>query len=159
MMHEKPAPGTPELFFAGLVATALVYFLGIAIIAALVGATSSHGAVGNMLTFLAMFATVGAGAAVFAAFLIVAPLGTAIGLAVLRLTPAAWWQGPLTGGLVAATLVSVTLLAFKLGGQPLDWGVYAMAIVPLVLAPIAGGLVQKHILHWPGSAQRSAAIA
>ncbi|EAQ28798.1 hypothetical protein NAP1_14403 [Erythrobacter sp. NAP1] len=151
MTRENSVPGTPELFFASLVATALVYFTGIAIIAVMVGLTSSAGALSNMLTFLAMFATIGVGAAVFVAFLIVAPLGTAVGLAVLRLTPPAWWQGPLAGGLVAATLVAVTLLLFQLGGQPLDWGVYAMAAVPLALAPVAGGLVQKHLLHWPGS--------
>ena len=67
----------------------------------------------------------------------------------LRLTPAGWWQGPVTGLLVALTLVAVTLALFAWGQQPMDLGVYAMAAIPTVLAPLAGAFVQQRVLKWP----------
>ena len=121
------------------------------VIAVLIGLTSPSGGISDALGFLAFFATVGVFAAMLAAFILVAPLGTALGSIMLRLTPPGWWQGPATGVLVALTLVALTLGAFALSGTAIDLGTYAVAVVPVVLAPIAGAVVQRRILHWPGA--------
>lgn len=143
-------PDAIQLFQASLIATALVYLPGILIIAALVALTSEGSeALINTLTFLGFFVTFGAGAAGFLGVAIVAPLGTGIGKIILRLSPPGWWQGPLTGALVAVAMVSLTLLAFWWGAQPMDGGLYAMAAVPLALAPLAGAFVQRQFLRWP----------
>lgn len=149
--HAKAKPEASELFFAGLVATGLVYLAGIAIIAVLIAITSQEQPLRIALTFLSFFATFGLGIAVALGFLIVAPLGAAWGKVMLRFTPAGWWQGPITGLLVSLTLVAVTLALFAWRQQPLDWGVYAMAVVPVALSPLAGAFVQRKMLHWPGS--------
>ena len=142
-------PKNTELFLASLVATALVYLTGIIVIAILVAATSAEDAFKNAFTFLGFFATIGVGAAMMAGFLIVAPLGTALGRLMLRLSPPGWWQGPATGVLVALTLVAVTLSLFAWGGQPMDPGLFAMAAIPIVLSPLAGAFVQQRVLKWP----------
>ena len=94
MQVQGAQPKSGDLFLASLVATALVYLLGILVIALLVAVTSSEDALKNAVTFLGFFATLGMGAAMVTAVLIVAPLGTALGKLMLRLTPAGWWQGP-----------------------------------------------------------------
>ena len=141
-----------ELFTASLVATALVYSVGILVIAILIGLTSEEGWLGKSLTFLAFFGTIGAGAATLAGLVLVAPLGTAFGKLMLRLTPPAWWQGAVTGVLVALTLVAATLLLFSLGGQPMEPGLFAMAAIPILLSPFAGTIVQRRMLKWPEAA-------
>lgn len=162
MIEQKAPPKARELFLASLVATALVYGIGILIIAALVMVTSSNKGVGEALrdglVFLGFFATIGVAAAAVVATVLVAPLGTALGKLMLCLTPAAWWQGPTTGALVALAMVALTLMALALTGETLDLGSYAVAAVPLILAPFAGAFVQYRILHWaaPGSNTASA---
>lgn len=160
-MHDqaKAKPEATELFFAGLVATGLVYLAGIAIIAVLVAITSTEEPLRNAFTFLGFFATLGVGVAMVLGFLIVAPLATAWGKVMLRFTPAGWWQGPITGLLVSLTMVAMTLALFTFGEQPLDWGVYAMAAVPVVLSPIAGALVQRKMLNWPNGGRAAQAGA
>lgn len=148
----KGPPDTVDLFLASLIATAMVYITGITLIAALIGFTSLANGFVQGFTFFMFFATFGAGAALFAAFLLVVPLGTAWGRLMVRLTPPAWWQGPLTGLLVALSLVALTLLMFGFASQPLDWGTYAIAAVPVVLAPFAGAYVQQRVLRWPANA-------
>ena len=149
---EKRANARPkptDLFVASLAATALVYSAGISIIAVLVGLTSPSGGFSDALVFFTFFATVGVMFACAVGVFLVAPLGMAMGEIMLRATPPRWWQGPLTALIVAAILVSITLGIIGLTGEPLDKGTYAVGVVPLLLAPFAGALVQKHILHWP----------
>lgn len=146
---DKKPPKATELYFASLVATALVYLTGVALIAALIYLTSHTGGIRNAVEFLSIFATIGVAAALFAAFVIVAPLGTAVGQLILRLTPAAWWQGPITGVLVALTLVGLTFLTLGFRSQAWDTGTYAVAAIPVVLSGFAGSYVQRRILRWP----------
>ena len=143
----RPKPA--DLFAASLAATALVYSVGISIIAVLVGFTSPSGGFSDALVFFTFFATVGVMFACLVGVLVVAPLGMAMGEIMLRATPPRWWQGPVTGLMVAATLVAITLGMIGLTGEPLDMGTYAVGAVPLLLAPFAGALVQKYMLHWP----------
>ena len=63
---ETAAPKATELFFASLVATALVYVVGVTVIAVLIGLTSPSGGISDALGFLAFFATVGVFAAMLA---------------------------------------------------------------------------------------------
>ena len=143
----RPKPA--DLFVASLAATALVYCVGISITAVLVGLTSPAGGLRDALVFFGFFATVGVIVASAIGLLVVAPLGMAMGEIVLRATPPRWWQGPITGLMVAAILFAITLGMIALTGEPLDMGTYAVGTVPLVLAPFAGALVQRYILHWP----------
>ena len=149
MSEENTSLGNHELFTASLVATALVYLVGIIVIAILVALTSEEGAMRNALTFLAFFGTIGAGAATVAGLVLVAPLGTAFGRLMLRFTPPAWWQGAATGVLVAVTLVAGTLALLLVSGQPMEPGLFAMAAIPIVLSPFAGIVVQRRVLKWP----------
>lgn len=142
-------PKASELYIASLVATALVYGFGIFLIAILLGLTSPSSGLRDAAVFLAFFTTVGFFAALCVGFVIVAPLGIAIGKIMLGVTPPAWWQGPVTGLLVALVFVPSTLALIRLTGEPLDMGTYAVAFVPIVLAPFAGALVQQRFLHWP----------
>ena len=145
----KGSPSAFDLFVASLLAAAIVYIVGITIIAMLVGLTSQTDRLAQGLTFLIFFATIGAGVALLVSFLIVAPLGTAWGRLVVRFTAPAWWQGPLTGLLVALSLLAVMLAIFGIASQPLDMGTRTIAAVPVILAPVAGGFVQHTILRWP----------
>ena len=149
MKTEMERPDAADLFFASLVATALVYLVGIATIAMLVYLSSPTNGLRNAFEFLALFATIGVVGALFAAFLIVAPLGTAFGQLMLRFTPPAWWQGPMTGVLVALTLVLSTVAIFGFRSQAVDMGTYAVGAIPVVLSAFAGFYVQRHILRWP----------
>lgn len=142
-------PKPTDLFVASLAATGLVYSVGIMIIAVLVGLTSPTDGLSDALVFFTFFATVGVMFACVVGVLVVAPLGMAMGEIVLRATPPRWWQGPVTGLMVAAILVAITLGMIGLTGEPLDMGTYAVGAVPLLLAPFAGALVQRHMLHWP----------
>ena len=155
MASEKPIPATAELYFASLVATALVYLVGIAVIAALIALTSEANGYAGAFQFLAFFATLGVFFALIAGFLIVAPLGTAIGTLMLRFTPPGWWQGPVTGVLVALSLVALTLAFFGVRSEPLDMGTYATGAIPVVLAAFAGSFVQHRILRWPRARPRA----
>ena len=157
MESAKSRPDAAELFFASLIATALVYLTGVATIAALIYLTSPSGGFRNAFEFLSFFATIGIAAALFAAFLIVAPLGTAMGTLMLRLTPPAWWQGPVTGVLVALALVALTVLILGFSTERLDMGTYAVAAVPVVLSAFAGFYVQRRILRWPNRGESSPA--
>lgn len=143
----RPKPA--DLFLASLAATGLVYGVGIAIIAVLVGLTSPEGGFRDAAVFLGFFATIGVIFAGLVGLFVVAPLGMATGEIMLRVAPPRWWQGPLTGLIVAAILVAITLGMIGLTGEPLDLGTYAVGAVPLLLAPFAGSLVSKHMLHWP----------
>lgn len=140
---------TKDLFLASLATAGLVFGIGILVIAVLLGLTSPSNGLRDAFVFLAFFTTVGLSVAVCLSLVVVAPLGTAFGKLMLRVTPAGWWQGPATGLLVAIVLVAVTLALFRWSGEPLDLGTYAIAAIPAVLAPFAGAFVQRRILHWP----------
>lgn len=152
---EKQQPSAGDLFIASLMAAALVYcaaavlFSGFSFLG-----TQSGGLLAVVQTF-ALFATFGLAVAVFLSFLFIAPLGTALGMAILRITPPAWWQGALTGLLVALSfegLVLLALMAVPSDDLQLELGNLVMFAIPVVLAVIAGAYVQRRVLHWPGNA-------
>ncbi|MEM7779502.1 MAG: hypothetical protein AAF697_03810 [Pseudomonadota bacterium] len=157
MTQQNPAPSSKDLFLASLAASALVYGVGIIVIAALVIATSaSKGfseAVRDGLLFLGFYSTVGMVVAAVVGLALLAPLGTAFGKLVLRLTPAAWWQGPATGVLVALSLVAITFAVASGLGEASDAGTYVMAAIPVALAPFAGAFVQYRFLRWAAPAR------
>lgn len=144
-------PGVSELFFASLVASALVYIAGALVFSGISFLGTRTGGFFAVLQSLAMFATVGLIAAITLVFLVVAPLGTAVGLAMLKVSPPGWWQGPITGALVALTLEGVVLAVFA--SEPLqpEWGNAATLAIPVILAMVAGAVVQHKVLRWPGA--------
>ena len=152
MTEQETAPKARELFLASMAATGLVYGIGILVIAVLVIITSAAKGLEQALldgvVFIGFFATMGVALAAIAGVFLVAPLGTALSKLILRVTPARWWQGPLTGALVALTVVALTLMALAASGEPLDMGTYAVAAIPVLLAPFAGAFVQYRILNW-----------
>lgn len=142
-------PKATELFYASIIATALVYAAGMLIISALVLATSRFEEWPRFVETFLMAGTVGTLMATFAGLVLIAPMGTGCALAILRLTRPAWWQGPLTGLLVAMSLEAGVL---AIVGQAVIRPTAANAItmsLPVVLAIFAGGYVQRRILHWP----------
>ena len=145
----RPAPQVPELFMASLIATALVYTAGSAIIIALSLVTSGDTGWQGVMEAVVFFAFFGAMLATAAAFLLVAPLGTAFGLAMLRVSPPGWWQGPLTGLLVAFALETIALALF--GTDAIRWTVANIVTMslPVVLSLFAGAYVQQRVLRWP----------
>ncbi len=145
--HAFPKPS--QLFTASLVAAALVYAVGVVLIAVGVAATSPSGGVRDALVFLGFAATGGMVLSGLAGVAIVAPLGTAFGTLVLRLSQPGWWQGPLTGVLVATALIGGSVALLGWSGERVDAGTYAVAAVPFALAPLAGWFVQRRMLHWP----------
>lgn len=142
-------PGVSELFFASLIASALVYIAGALVFSGISFLGTRSGGFFAVFQSLAMFASVGLIAATMLVFLVVAPLGTALGIAMLKVSPPGWWQGPITGALVALTLEGVVLAVFA--SEPLqpEWGNAAMLAIPVVLAMAAGSIVQHKVLRWP----------
>ena len=150
-MSEAPhvIPKPVQLFTATLVAAALFYAVGVVLIAIEVAATSPSGGVRDALVFLGFAATGGMFVSGLAGVAIVAPLGTAFGTLVLRLSQPVWWQGPVTGVLVAAVLIGGSVALLGWSGERVDAGTYAVAAVPFALAPLASAFVQRRMLHWP----------
>lgn len=146
---DRTPPGVPELFMASLIATALVYVAGALVFSAISYLGTRTGGTTAMVQSFMMFATVGLLAATALAFLVVAPIGTAWGLAMLKVSPPGWWQGPLTGALVALSLEAIVLALFASEPLQRDWGNVAMLAIPVALAMIAGAIVQHRVLRWP----------
>lgn len=147
-------PGVSELFFASLVASALVYVAGALVFSGISFLGTRTGGFFAVLQSLVMFASVGLIAATMLVFLVVAPLGTALGLAMLKVSPPGWWQGPITGALVALTLEALVLVLFA--NEPLqpEWGNVATLAIPVALAMVAGAIVQQRVLCWPAGRPR-----
>ena len=143
----RPRPA--ELFRAGLMANALVYIGGAVIFTGISYFGTQTGGWLTVFRTLLMFATMGVVAAAALGFLIVAPIGTAFGMAILRISPAGWWQGPLTGALVALSLEAFAVLVIS--QETLEWelGNLFTLSVPVILAAAAGGYVQRAMLQWP----------
>ena len=156
MAETKNQPPATQLYFASLVATAMVYGGGVLIITALVIATGGTEDPMSLIEFILMAISVGTLLAAMAGIGLVAPLGTAFALAVLRLSPPGWWQGPLTGVLVALALVGLTIAVFGAQLYNDDMGNRIVMAIPVVLAFFAGGYVQRRILKWPGGEPASA---
>lgn len=147
----KDRPGMPELYISSLIATAMVYLSGIVLFAGLSYFGSNSGgwqAVGQLLGLGLVWGIIPVAAA---ALMVIAPLGCAFGLIVLRFTPAGWWQGPLTGALCALSLEAVVFLAIQLNSphDGWDWGNVVTLSIPVALAMIAGRIVQQRFLDWP----------
>lgn len=154
----KSHPPAPQLFYASLIATGLVYAAGTVLFSGMSYFGQHTGGLMRVLQTFLILATFGAGVALALAFVLIAPIGTAFALAVLRIAPARWWQGPLTGALVAVTLEALVLgFAFVIAQQPLEreGGNAVMLGVPVILAMIAGGIVQNRILKWPSANART----
>lgn len=146
----RARPGTRELFEASMVATILTYAGGALIFSAISFLGTHSGGWQAVLLSLLGFATIGLFMASLFGVVVVAPLGTAFAHAVLRLTPAGWWQGPLTGALV--TVFMELFVIIVIAREELQWelGNLVTLGIPVVLAALAGGWVQRRILGWPG---------
>lgn len=142
-------PDARDLYRASLIAAAMVFAAAVLILAALAYFSSNGGGWPNVVQTLLIIGTLGTVFGAFATVALIAPLGTAIGSAVLRLTPPAWWQGPLTGMLVAIMLEALVLALFARFDEPWDAGSYVTLALPIVLALFAGAYVQHRILRWP----------
>ncbi len=142
-------PKPTELFRAGLMANALVYIGGAVIFTIISYFGTQTGGWLTVFKTLLMFATMGVVAAAALGFLIVAPIGTAFAMAILRISPAGWWQGPLTGALVAVSLEAFAVLVIS--QETLEWelGNLFTLSIPVILAMAAGGYVQRAMLQWP----------
>ena len=150
--YSPEQPGAADLFTASLIAVAMVYGVGAVLFSAFsfLG-TQSGGWLAVFKTF-AMFATGGLLVAGIISFVIIAPIGTAIALAMLRITRPGWWQGPATGILVALSLEGIGFAALSaIPSEELRWeaGNLAVLLIPVVLAAFAGAYVQHKVLHWP----------
>ena len=144
-------PTVPELYIASLIATALVYVFGVVILTILVMATSDPGDWPHLAGTMALQGAAGSVIATFGAFTLIAPMGTLFALIMLRVSPPRWWQGPLTGVLVALALEGLVLGLFNQGVVRPTLGNAATMSLPVVLAFFAGGFVQRRILDWPHS--------
>ena len=149
-------PKSADLYRASLVATALVYGVGSAIYSVILFALSKEGGFGLFVQTLLAFGSIGVVVATVLALVVVAPLGTVFGSAILRLTPPGWLQGPLTGALVALALEAIVV--FFIAQQPMEaeWGNAVMLAYPIALAMIAGAMVQRYMLQWPSVPNKSA---
>lgn len=135
-------PDTSSLFFASLAACAFVYVASALAMAALTFVTDPMGRWSATLSVLGVSLQLGL-FALFFAIMIAAPLGTAIGHLVFRLTPHGLWQGALTGAITAAAF-EAPLIWFSRG--PLDKGTLVMLAIPFGCAVLGGALVQRFIL-------------
>ncbi|XUU61610.1 hypothetical protein ACRAQ6_04890 [Erythrobacter sp. HA6-11] len=138
-----------ELYFASLIATAIVYAAGMLIFSALSFFGQQTGGWGAVFSTLMFAIFVGTIAATAIALLITGPLGTGIGLAIVRFTPAGKWQGPVTGALVAIVLEAFTVLVVAQERMEWEGGNAVMLAIPIILAMIAGAIVQQRVLRWP----------
>jgi len=144
---DSHSPGVSELFYASVVASALV-FLATLLAFSLLPLVISGDPVAS-LTILFIGGFYGILFAVTATFLLVAPLGTGLGLLVLRYFPPGVWQGPAVGGCVATILMG-GFLALTQQTLPLYDGGNLVALAILILfSAIAGWIVQRLILRWP----------
>jgi hypothetical protein len=87
-------PAVPELFYASLVASGIVYLSALGLFTILELFSADAGRLQNALGILLVFGMHGAPVAIPLPFLIVAPLGTAIGLFMVRDTRPGPWPGP-----------------------------------------------------------------
>ncbi len=142
-------PDAVELYLASLAATAIVYVAGIAFLAVMSYFAANGGGWQQVAQTVFVVGVIGLLFAAGAAFMIVAPLGAAFGLMVLKISPPGWWQGPLTGALVAIALEAFVLLFVSREPLEWEWGNAVTLLLPIVLAMMAGAYVQRRILHWP----------
>ncbi len=149
-------PQAAQLFYGSLIATAMVYGAGalIFVFISYFGAQSGGWmGVAKAVMMAAFFGTVAAAAL---GFLVIAPLGTALGLLMLRFTTPGWWQGALTGALVAIALEAFLVLVVSQEALRWEWGNVVTLSLPIILAMFAGTYVQHKILRWPNAPSLSA---
>ncbi|WP_108789971.1 hypothetical protein [Erythrobacter sp. Alg231-14] len=151
-LNQPNPPGAPELYYASLVANLLVYGAGALIFSVIAYFGAHTGSWLAVVKTLGMFATIGMVIAAVVGFLIVAPMGTAYGLAMLKLSRPAWWQGPVTGALVALSLEAFVIFVVSQEALEAEMGNVVTLSIPVALAMIAGAFVQRKLLHWPTTA-------
>nr|WP_298931465.1 hypothetical protein [uncultured Erythrobacter sp.] len=148
---DQTAPTLPDFYLAGLLASALAY-IGILLLFAFSMAvdTASAGTafgviiVGGIYMFLP---------ALLIAFLITAPLGCAIGIAMLKLFEPGPWQGAVNGALTA--LIILVALAMLIGAGPIEFPppeVTAFTLGLIGIGAASGWVGQSKCINWPEAA-------
>lgn len=146
MAIENEPPTIPEFYETGLLASAFAY-LGILV---LVSFSLSFDGASPAMFFTAFFwgGAVMAIPAVGIAFLITAPLGCLVGLALRRVMPPSQWLGAVTGAIVASAIVSIVLFPDALSQQILDPESLLFVTLVVAICAAAGWLAQRVLLDW-----------
>lgn len=141
-------PSVSRFYIAGVVASFIVLFACLAIVsgAALFRGTGSLTVAMGILIAGGFWGVLLTG---LLAFLIIAPIGTAIGLALARFAPPGYWQGPVNGAIIASLFLGMYSLAVVPEG-PLP-GMIGIAVAAgfIAIATAAGWIAQRWFLRWP----------
>jgi hypothetical protein len=141
-------PSVSRFYLAGLAASFIVFFACLVIFSgvALFGESGSPAVAVGILLAGGFWGVLLTG---LLAFLIIAPIGTAIGLALARFAPPGYWQGPANGALVATLVIG----SYVLAASPEEtWpGMAGAAIAAgfVAIGAAAGWMAQRWFLRWP----------
>ncbi len=142
----KP-PGPMRLFTASLIAAG-IYYVAVLLLLTVVALVSVGGPLRAFGVF-SVYGMYGLFIAVLLAFVLVAPLSTALGLIMLRLAP----QGRWTGGLIGGLIVAIVFLGFWIfaasEGESHSLGTFAPWVALTAIGAATGWFVQHRILRWP----------
>lgn len=140
---ERDGVTVGDLYVCGIYASLIVYICAVG----LVGVSLAVGdGASDALPASLIYGLFGLIPALGVAFLVVAPLGCAVGLGFMALMGWRWWIGALTGAISMATLMAlVTLIVGGVREAP-DAGTIVFLSGLIASATFAGWLAQRHIM-------------
>ncbi|MEL7217528.1 MAG: hypothetical protein AAGK01_03750, partial [Pseudomonadota bacterium] len=142
---DSDTPGIPDLFVTSVIASGIA-FLTLLLLFAILALFGSDP--GSMLMILVYGGFYGLIITATLTIVLIAPLGTAIGLALQRFAPSGQWHGALIGAIMATILA---MLVLSQGGAKFiqDGGNLVMITVFIAISSGAGWFAQRMVLRWP----------
>ena len=140
-------PGAATFYAGSLVGSAFVFLMLLALF--FVASLWSGSSIAIAMSVLIFGGLWGGFISILLAFLVVGPIGTAIGVALARLAPPGKWHGATNGAATGVILLALVLTFTPGATRNLDVGTQLFAVAFLLAGAIAGWMVQSWYLCWP----------